>query len=174
MALNVLDSFFLTTNREASQMTFRARGIALSTVALTVLSLSAISGCGETAEGDQAGPGGARKASPIKAAMGKLAKGPQSLTSVIGKELKESEVDWPKIQPQTSEFVKVASSMITMTPTKGSQESWKTLTTAYAGTAEKLELAAKDKDKDAAVAAHKTLSESCKSCHSRHRGGPGG
>jgi hypothetical protein len=114
------------------------------------------------------GPGG--KAGPIGEIMGKLTKGPQSLTMVIGEELQSEPPPWDKLQPQTKEFVELAGSMAKHDPPKGSKESWKTLTSAYSDTAVALDKAVQAKDKTAAVSAHQTLSTSCLACHKEHRG----
>jgi mono/diheme cytochrome c family protein len=106
--------------------------------------------------------------------MTKLTKGPQSLTSVIGEELKADAPEWDKIAPQTKEYVEMAGTMAKYDPPKGSKESWAKYTTSFTASAAALEKAASAKDKDGAIAAHKSLSASCMACHQKHRGGPGG
>jgi XXXCH domain-containing protein len=119
--------------------------------------------------GMMGGPGW--KPTPIKGIMNKLTKGRQSLTSVIGEELKQDPPPWDTIQPQTKEFVELASSMSKYDPPKGSKESWEKQTSAYTESAKELDKAAQTKDKAAALAAHDKLATSCKACHDAHRGG---
>jgi mono/diheme cytochrome c family protein len=107
--------------------------------------------------------------------MNKLTKGPQSLTMVIGGELKSDQPPWDTIGPQAKEFAQLAGTMGKYDPPKGDKESWERLTTAYADSAAALERAAQAKDREAALAAHKALAGSCQACHMQHRGmGPGG
>jgi hypothetical protein len=120
-------------------------------------------------------------ASPtIKEIMTKLTKGPNSLTPVIGKELKEGNPPWETVQSQTKEFVQLASAMTGNDPPKGHKSSWEKLTSAYAEWATELDKAAQAKDKDAALEAHGKLAGSCMACHREHRemrkgmGGPPG
>src|SRR5216684_7603845 len=49
--------------------------------------------------------------SPIREIMTKLTKGPQSLTSIIGEELKADAPEWDKIAPQAKEYVEMAGTM---------------------------------------------------------------
>jgi hypothetical protein len=110
--------------------------------------------------------------------MAKLTKGPQSLTTTIGSELKQDPPPWNTIQPQAKEFVELAKSMSQHKPPRGSDESWQKLTADYANSAVELERAVTAKDKEAATKAHAALSGSCMACHREHRGmapgGPGG
>jgi hypothetical protein len=120
-------------------------------------------------------PGDARKASPeIKDLMGKLTKGPTSLTSMIGKELETDPPAWETIQLQAADYAKLAADLGKYDPPRGSKESWAKLTTAYADSATVLDKAAQAKDATAAKAAHKLILNSCMECHREHRGGPGG
>jgi hypothetical protein len=112
--------------------------------------------------------------SGIKPIMVRLARGPNSLTPVLGRELKESEPPWETIQVQAGEYARLAAEMAKYTPPKGSAESWARLASEYAGSASALDKAAQAKDKAAAVAAHGQLTASCKACHQEHRKkGPG-
>jgi hypothetical protein len=122
------------------------------------------------------GPGmrGGGPPSPIGQIMAKLTKGPQSLTIVIGEELKTDPPPWDQLQPQTKEYVELAASMAKHDPPKGSKESWTKLAGAFADSAAALDKAAQAKDKDAALTAHKSLTSSCTNCHQQHRAGPGG
>jgi hypothetical protein len=106
--------------------------------------------------------------------MVKLAKGPQSLNSLIGAELKTEPPPWDTIQKQTKEFLQLASTMGQFDPPKGSKESWTKHTSSLVASADALEKAGQSKNKDKAIAAHASIGESCMSCHREHRGGPGG
>src|SRR5262249_880470 len=74
------------------------------------------------------GKGTGGPSSPIRDIMAKLTKGPQSLTPLVGQELKRDPPPWDEIQPQTKEFVVLAKSMGKYDPPKGSKESWTKLT----------------------------------------------
>ncbi len=109
--------------------------------------------------------------SPIDQIMTKLAKGPNSLTPTLGKELKEAQPPWETIQGQAKEYVLLTAELGKHQPPKGTSDSWAKLTGEYAESALELDKAAQAKDKDAALAAHSELALSCKSCHQAHRGG---
>ena len=150
-------------------------------------------GCDGSGNGDQAnqspqspggpqgpprgGPGSGPEAGPpsgIKPIMTKLAKGPNSLTPLLERELKQEPPPWETIQGQAKEYALLASELGAHNPPKGSKESWATSTAAYAGSATDLDKAAQAKDKDAALAAHGKLANSCMACHREHRRmGPG-
>jgi hypothetical protein len=160
-------------------MTSLSRGQCVFPVCFTALLLLA-GGCDEsTGQGQEvqlppAVPGGmpvaGGSATPgIKQLMGKLAKGPGSLTLVIGNELSQNPPPWETIQGQTKEFAQLASEMGKYNPPKGAKQSWIKLTTAYAGSASDLDRAAEAKDKDAARVAHDQLKNSCNACHRQHR-----
>jgi hypothetical protein len=111
---------------------------------------------------------------PIKEIMARLTRGPQSLTPLLATELKTEPPPWETIQSQTKEFARLAASMSGYDPPKGSKESWAKLTGSYAESAAALERAAQARDREAALAAHKSLAGSCMVCHREHRGmGPG-
>lgn len=116
------------------------------------------------------GPGG--PPTPIGEIMIKLSKGPAALTP-IGKELKTDPPPWDSIQPQAKEYAQLTASLGKYDPPKGSKESWTKLTGEYAATANELDRAAAAKDKDAAVAAHTKLTQSCVACHNEHKAGKG-
>lgn len=158
------------------------RGAVVLLHALVVL--LALGGCAEDTTGGpppghpRGGPGAggpAAKSNPaIKEIMGKVAKGPQSLTGLIGKELAADPPPWDTIQPQAKELATLAASMRDLEPAIGSKESWAEQTSAYTAEATTLAKAAEDKDLEAARDAHGTLSRSCMACHRAHRaGGPG-
>jgi len=102
--------------------------------------------------------------------MGKLTAGPQSLGSIIGKELQADSPTWEKLQAQSKEYAELAGTMGKHTPPRGSKESWAKLTAAFADSAGVLDKAVQAKDKEAALKAHKSLSTSCAACHQAHRG----
>ena len=110
----------------------------------------------------------------IRQIMGRLTKGPNSLTLVIGKELEAEAPDWNTIQPQTDEYARLAAALVKNTPRKGSPESWAKLSTAFSESADALDKASKAKNRDAALEAHSQITRSCTGCHRQHRGmGPG-
>jgi len=174
-------------------MSRTAAGGLISSSFLAALLLGAF-GCGDDppagppgpgAAGERPGPGpsapGAVDARPlgasptIKQIMGKLTKGPNSLTPVIGKELEADPPAWETIGPQTQEYARLAAAMSKNDPPRGSKESWAKLATAFATTAEALNKAAQAKDRNAALEAHGVITGSCMECHREHRrGGPGG
>jgi hypothetical protein len=109
----------------------------------------------------------------IRQIMGKLTKGPNSLTPVIGKELEADAPDWNTIQPQTDEYARLAAALAQNTPRKWSPESWAKLSAAFSESAGALNKAAKAKNRDAALEAHSQITGSCMECHRQHRMGPG-
>lgn len=110
----------------------------------------------------------------IRQIMGKLTKGPNSLTPVIGKELEADAPDWNTIQPQTDDYARLAAALAQNKPRKGSPESWATLSAAFGESANALNKAAKAKNRDAALEAHNEITGSCMGCHRQHRTmGPG-
>jgi hypothetical protein len=119
------------------------------------------------------GPDGAppEKAGPIAAIMVKLSRGPESLTMVIGEELRVDPPPWDKLQPQTKEVAQLTASLGKHEPPKGSKESWAKNTAAYSDSAVALDKAVGDKDKAAAIAAHKAMFSACMVCHREHRTG---
>jgi cytochrome c556 len=149
------------------------------------LSLSVFIGCGgengpgeagwPSDQGAPAGPpGGGASAPGLKQIMTRLAKGPSSLTPVLGQELKADMPAWETIQAQAKEFATLATEMSKYDPPKGSKESWIKLTGEYADSADDLDKAAQAKNKDSALAAHGELANSCMACHREHRMmGPG-
>jgi mono/diheme cytochrome c family protein len=145
------------------------RTAVVSTLLAGWLASGACNKARDNAPAVQGPPGAPGESTPIREIMNKLTKGPQSLTMVIGQELKADSPPWDKIGPQAKEFAELAASMSKYDPPKGSKESWAKLTTAYAGSAVALDRAAQAKDKEAAKAAHHTLAVSCQACHAEHR-----
>jgi phage FluMu protein Com len=111
---------------------------------------------------------------PIREIMTRLAKGPQSLGNSIGAGLKGDAPAWDLLQGQTKEYLSLAKSMAGQDPPRGSKESWANLTGSFVEAATALDQSVRGQDRDAAVAAHASLSSSCMSCHQEHRGGPKG
>jgi len=110
----------------------------------------------------------------VRAIMTRLTKGPQSLGSTIGNELKGDAPAWDALQEQTKEYLDLAKAMSAQGPPRGSKESWTTLTTAFAETAQNLDQSVRAKNKEAAITSHELLSSSCMACHQAHRGGQKG
>ncbi|WZO99776.1 cytochrome C [Isosphaeraceae bacterium EP7] len=106
----------------------------------------------------------------IKEIMGKLCKGPKSLTPTIAKELKAENPDWTTLETQSKEFAVLAADLLKNTPAKGTDDSWKKLAGDYSTQATSLEKATAKKNKEAALEAHGKLAASCKACHSQHKG----
>ncbi len=125
--------------------------------------------------GSGPGPNGKGDGSmSIKSIMVKLGRGQQSLTNVIGKELKSETPPWNTLVTQSKEYLQACEDLEKTHPSKGSQESWATLTESYTQTASSLEKAIEGKDLERALAAHQSLTQSCTACHDQHRGGRGG
>ena len=126
------------------------------------------------------GPPGGGGSPGIRQIMGKLTKGPNSLTPLIGNELQQDPPPWETIQGQAKEYAQSAAELGQYDPPKGAKESWIKLTAAFAESGAELERAAMAKDKDAARLSHDQLKNSCNACHQEHRrmgrggGGPGG
>jgi hypothetical protein len=137
-------------------------------VSLSLLIL--LGGC----RGNDGGDAPAPSNSATKKIMARLARGPNSLTSVLGRELRATESPWETIQGQAGEYARLTVDLAKHTPPKGTAESWARLTADYAGTASELDRAAQARDKEAALAAFGQLTSSCKACHKEHRKmGPG-
>ena len=154
-------------------------------ILLTALVLGPV-GCGDDSGAVPPGPGpgpgpapGGMGAEPVGAnptirqIMGKLTKGPGSLTAVIGKALEADAPPWDTIGPQAQEYARLAASMSENNPPRGTKESWTKLTSEFASASEALNKAAQAKDRDAALEAHGVLTGSCMGCHREHRRGPG-
>jgi hypothetical protein len=128
-------------------------------------------GMGGGPPGMMGGPG---RRGPIGQTMSKLFRGPQSLQKSIERELDSESPSWDTVQPQTKEFADLAASVSKYDPPNGDKDSWTKLTTAFSEQATALDRAAAAKNKDNAKTAFGTISNSCKTCHDAHRGGPGG
>ncbi len=123
-------------------------------------------------------PSSSPDSSSLKGLMTALAKGPNSLTTVIGQELNADPPPWDQMAKQSAEYVTLVGKLPTFDPPKGTKESWNEQTSAYAKLATDLQNAVKARDADSALNAHGQITRSCMSCHRAHRvmgpGGPGG
>jgi hypothetical protein len=134
------------------------------------------SGCGKGKNAAQAGapvgPGDGAAPSPkIRQIMMRIGgRSPQALNGAIGRGLDAEPPAWDALQPQAKEYAQLATELGQNDPPRGSAESWKQLTSAYAESAAALDCAAQAKDQNAAKAAQGKLTESCKGCHQQHRG----
>jgi hypothetical protein len=156
----------------------RSRNALLPLAFVGVLFLSGGCGSGKQASqpGQIGGPGDSGGSpSKIKQIMLKVGgRTPQALNPAIGKGLEAEQPAWDTLQAQAKEYAQLTADLEHNDPPRGSAESWKKLTSAYAESAAALDRAAQTKDQSAAKAAHKQLTESCMSCHREHRGrGPG-
>ena len=106
----------------------------------------------------------------VRDIMVKLMKGPRALQNQIGKELKSDTPAWDALGPQTTEYVSLASALGKAAPRRGSKESWAKQTADFAASAGALNAAVQSKNRDAALAAHMSLSRACMGCHQQHKG----
>ena len=118
-------------------------------------------------------PAGAQGEKPptVKEIMGKLNKGPNSMTPSLGKDLRENPLDWDHIQKESKAFVTLAAALQKNRPTKGDAGSWEKFSKTYTDKVKAFEAAVEKKDQKAAQAAHARLSDmkDCKACHDAHR-----
>lgn len=128
-------------------------------------------------EGDEAAKpnpvsadGNAADAPSVHDIMVKLMRGPRALQNQIGKELKSAMPAWDTLGPQTTEYVSLASALGKAEPRKGSKESWAKQTADFAASATSLNAAVQSKNRDAALAAHMSLTRACMGCHQQHKG----
>jgi cytochrome c556 len=76
---------------------------------------------------------------------------------------------WDEAQKETKSWVKVAESIGTFKPPKGTDESWKTQTTKYLANVKAVDSAAEKKDADGVSKALATIQNSCGACHGQHK-----
>jgi cytochrome c556 len=107
--------------------------------------------------------------SKTKTIMSRLAGGPQSLGSLLQKELAVEKPEWATIQPQTAEYAKLASELGTVDPPQGSKESWTKQTADFAALAAAFDKAAQAKDSTGAKKAQADIGKACAACHTQHR-----
>jgi cytochrome c556 len=105
----------------------------------------------------------------VKDIMTRAHKGSTSVLTMLGRELKAEEPDWPDVQKQTKELLTLGTSLGKNEPPKGSKESWQRLTQQYVRSAEALDKAAQDKDRAVAMATRLRIAGSCAACHKAHR-----
>jgi hypothetical protein len=137
-----------------------------------------INGAGSQA-GGAPGPQGGGAAQPqgqrpIRQIMMKLSRGPNSLSSLLDKQLESEPVDWPTVETEAKDYVQSTMDLNKFDPPRGAKESWDQHTSEYADLAKELEKAAVAKNKQESLAAHEQLKNSCQACHNAHRAGPGG
>src|SRR5579871_3013012 len=89
------------------------------------------------------------KPATIKEIMAALNKGPNSMTPLLGKDLRENPPDWDQIQKDAKIVANLVTSLQKKRPPKGEAESWEKLTAAYAENAKVLVAAADKKDQKA-------------------------
>ncbi len=157
-------------------------GLSLAVALLSLEACNKPTGTGQTEEkgtGTKSDPrtnANQNGAHSIRDIMNKLAKGPQSLTNLIGTELEKEPPPWDTLRAQTKVYVQYASDLSKNDPPKGAKKSWTDLTASFTATAVNLDKAVQAKDLDKASEAHQVLAGSCMACHREHRrmGGPGG
>ena len=106
---------------------------------------------------------------PIKELMGKLNKGPEALTSSIGRNLDKPEPDWATLASQCKDYLDNVKHLGKNVPPRGEPASWERLTKAYQENARVLAIAVKNQDRKAALAAHGKIEQSCSRCHVNHK-----
>jgi hypothetical protein len=109
------------------------------------------------------------KAPTIKQVMKKLNSGQNSITTTIGKELRDDAPMWDDIKKETLEYVKFVDALGKNDPPRGEKDSWAKLSKEYVESARALDDAAQKKDRKAALAAHTKITNACKTCHMEHR-----
>jgi len=136
---------------------------------LTVTVLAGLeAGCNKASRTASA-PAGAGGVPTISDIMQQVNRRKSGLHSEIGEALQGDSVDWPTIEPKAKNYAALADFLGKNDPPKGDKASWESLSKAYAADAQALYAAAEKKDKDAALAAHQKLSDSCMGCHRSHR-----
>jgi hypothetical protein len=109
------------------------------------------------------------KVPSVKEIMGRLHKGADSPLTKLRAELQDEQPDWALVQRGAMDFVTLGAALGKNAPPKGDKKSWAELSAKYLEQAKALDAAAQKKDKNAALAAHTRLNESCKDCHTAHR-----
>jgi cytochrome c556 len=114
--------------------------------------------------------GGQKEEKPtIRDIMGKLNRGPNSLTPLLGKDLRDQNPDWELVLESSTEYVQLTRGLLGNTPPKGDKVSWQRLAKAYADNATALDAAARKKDRRSALRALQRINDSCKVCHKVHK-----
>jgi hypothetical protein len=117
--------------------------------------------------GPRGGGGGARQI------MTRIGKDP-NLDRLLKAALQADKPDWATVQPQATEYARLAADLAKMDPPRGSKESWAKQASAFSESAAALDKAAQAKDLSGARSAQEKLGSSCMQCHREFRGGPGG
>jgi cytochrome c556 len=111
------------------------------------------------------------EAPSIKSVMQKLnGKSAKSESAKLKTALAKPSPDWKAIQGSTKEFASATESLTKAEPKKGSADSWKKFSEAYASQAKELDEAAEKKDLAATKSGFDKISKSCMGCHTAHRG----
>jgi cytochrome c556 len=110
------------------------------------------------------------KTPTIKELMRKLHKGANAPLSKTRDALKSDSPNWDNLRKQTKDLVALAASLPKNDPPRGDKAAYRELADDYYGNSKKLDDAAKDEDLSSARAAAKKLGESCKACHTAHKG----
>ncbi len=106
----------------------------------------------------------------IKKIMQVLHKGPKAALGTVKTSLKSDTPDWEKVVKDAETIAKYGAFMSKNDPPKGEKEDYDKLAKAYETNAKDLKSAAEKEDLKAARAASKKLGDSCKACHSAHKG----
>jgi cytochrome c556 len=106
----------------------------------------------------------------VKDIMTKAHKGADSLLGKLKSEVKEGEPDWPTVQKQTKELIRLGDSLAKAKPPRGDDESWKDNTAGYQAAVKKLDTAAADKNQEATQGSLNRLATTCVKCHKAHKG----
>jgi hypothetical protein len=105
--------------------------------------------------------------------MRRIGRGPGS-AQAIKQSLNAATPDWGSLKSPAGDLSTMAKDLAKADPPRGSKDSWKELTEAFAEQAAELDAAVAKRDRKAAQTAIDALSNSCNTCHRAHRGGPGG
>jgi cytochrome c556 len=90
--------------------------------------------------------------------------------TVLKKQVETSPTDWTEVQKTTKEIAELGGKLVKGEPQKGDKESFKKLAGKLGENTKTLHEAAEAKDLAKVQATQKTISASCKACHSVHRG----
>ena len=110
-----------------------------------------------------------KKNPTIKDIMKKAHNTSNGLLKNITEELKADDTQWDEVRKDVKELVALVSYLGKNDPPKGDKSSWDQQTKAYLANAKALEAAAQKQDRKTSLASQKRLSDSCSSCHSKHR-----
>jgi cytochrome c556 len=76
---------------------------------------------------------------------------------------------WDEVQKESKSWLKVAETIGTFKPPKGTDASWKEQTTKYLANVKAVDAAAEKKDADGVSKALATIQNSCGACHGQHK-----